>query len=134
MKKITTTIILILSICSLSFAQHGTAAQKSAYRTVSDIEKKMVAENSDTTAVRLIKEHKKAKMTMQSRLSKVEGYGKIKKDKPSIDKFKLKALKKDSRFAAMNEKEKAANKAKKDYISSIDPNYKAALPIAFPKN
>ena len=133
MKKITTTLLLILAVCSISFAQHGSADQKSAFRTVSNIEKQIIADNSDSTAVRLIKEHKQTKMTMQSRLSKVEGYGKIKKDKPSIDKFKIKAIKKDSRFAAMNEKEKVANKAKKDYIASIDPKYKAALPKAFPK-
>jgi len=133
MKKVTTTLFLIFAIFSMAYAQHGSADQKSAYRTVSDIEKKIIAENTDTTAVRLIKEHKKTKITMQSRLSKVDGYGKIKKDKPSIEKFKLKAIKKDSRFAAMNEKEKAANKAKKDYIGSINPKYKAALPKAFPK-
>ena len=133
MKKITTLLIVLVSFYSVTIAQHGTLKQKSAYRTVADIEKKILSENSDTTAVRLIKVHKKAKIAMQSRLSKVSGYGKIKKTKPSIDKFKVKAAKKDSRFSAMNDKEKAADKAKKEYISSINPNYKKALPDAFPK-
>lgn len=131
MKKRLLSLFTILSICTISFAQHGSPEQKSAFRTVSDIENKLLADKSDTTAVRLIMEHKTAKRAMQSRLSKAEGYGKIKKDKPSINKFKLKTIKKDSRFAAMNAKEKAAEKAKKDYISSINPRYKAALPKAF---
>ena len=113
-------------------AQYDTPQQRSALRTVLDIEKKLLSENTDTTAVKLINEHKTAKKAVTSRLMKADGYSKIKKDKPSIDKFKAKTVKKDSRLAALDKKEKSALKAKQDYISSVDENYKKNLPIAYP--
>ena len=71
-------------------AQQGSAEQKSALRTVLDIEKKMLVEKSDTTAVNLISAHKKTKTDVRGRLSRSDGYGKIKKDKISIQKFQEK--------------------------------------------
>lgn len=120
-------------VCALAAnAQYGTKEQKSALRTVLDIEDKLLADKSDTTAVRLIQEHKQAKKEMTGRLMKADGYSKINKDKPSIDKFKEKTVKKDSRLAALDNKERAALKAKQDYIGSINPAYKTALPTAYP--
>ena len=114
-------------------AQYDTPAQRSALRTVLDIEKKLLSGNTDTTAVSLIKEHKTAKKAVTGRLMKADGYSKIKKEKPSIEKFKAKTVKKDSRLAALDNKEKAALKAKQDYIGSVDAIYKKNLSVAYPK-
>lgn len=131
MKKIT--FILLFSLVALvANAQYNSLEQKSALRTVLDIEDKLLADNSDTTAARLINEHKQAKKAMMSRLMKADGYSKIKKDKPSIDKFRAKTTKNDKRFAVLDTKEKEAEKAKQDYISSINQAYKEALPVAYP--
>lgn len=132
MKKI----ILLLSIISFALvanAQYDTKEQRSALRTVLDIEAKLLAGNTDEEATRVITEYKTAKKAVTSRLMKADGYSKIKKDKPSIEKFKMKTIKKDSRLAGLNTSEKTALKAKQDYISSIDETYKKNLSIAYPK-
>lgn len=131
MKKI----ILLLSVISFALvanAQYDTPEQRSALRTVLDIENKLLSENNDTTATRLINEHKEAKKAVTARLMKADGYSKIKKDKPSIEKFKAKTVKSDSRLAALDNKEKEALKVKQDYISSVDEVYKKNLLVAYP--
>lgn len=131
MKKI----ILLLSIISFALvanAQYDTPEQRSALRTVLDIEKKILSENTDEEATKLINEHKAAKKALTSRLMKADGYNKIKKDKPSIAKFKAKSIKKDTRLAALDQSEIKALEAKQNYISSIDEVYKKNLPVAYP--
>ena len=107
MKKITL-ISLFLALAIGASAQYGSKEQKSGLRTVLDIEKQMLTDNSDSTATTLIQDHKKAKKAMTARLMKADGYGKIKKDKPSMDKFRGKLVKKDPRFAAVESGASAA--------------------------
>lgn len=131
MKKIALLTLLVAFAWGAN-AQYGSKEQKSALRTVLDTEQRILTENTDTTAVRLINEHKAAKKAMTSRLMKADGYGKIDKDKPSMDKFRVKLEKKDPRFAALAKKESETEKAKSDYLKANDERYNAAYPVAYP--
>lgn len=125
MKRIALAVSVIMMGIVSSFAQRENIAPEiQAGRDMMAIERKMERENTDPEATKLIKEHTKAKARMDGTMKKLPGYGKAATSKEDLEKFREKSAKKDPEFQKLSDDETAARKAKEDYISGVDDNYK----------
>ena len=125
MKKTILFIFVALIASGISYAQRNNIDPKiQAARDMKAIESKMLKEKTDEEGMKLIKQHRAAKKRMDDVMKTKPGYGKSATDKEKLKKFREKTAKGDPEFKKLSDKETSTRKAKEDYISNADPEYK----------
>ena len=130
--------LLVLTACIFLFAtasaQETVNDKKEAYKaarlTLKNVESTLLKENKDPKAVELITAAKETSNKSYEYLTSLPGYQSAVMEsvnnKSALKDFKEKVKTEDETYIALAAEARTAQKAKRDYLNSISPEYKKA--------
>ncbi len=122
------TMLMMVGIGMTAMAQEEEVAENPKYaKQMKMIERKYMQSKSDAKAVELIKATKEAKNQKDTYVKHKPGYGAAATDAAKLKKFRARLRKTDPEFQRLVKVQKQSKKAKREYFSTIDEDYKVAF-------